>query len=63
MWYGKYSEYVSLKDACAYFNIPVKEGDITGATVYDAYLDGRIDEICDYCYEDTLAVQRLASKL
>lgn len=45
--------YISLDHACQIFKIPSpKTGVVKAENVYTAYLEGRIDEIMDYCMLD-----------
>ena len=55
-WAG-WGNRVSLKNLCDALNIPVKEGDITGATVWDAVQAGRYEEIAEYCRGDVEATR------
>lgn len=54
---------VSLDKLCKALSIPSPKTDITGATVYDAVLAGRIAEVAEYCKRDVeatrLAYQRM----
>jgi len=54
--------YYSLSDICKYLGIPVKEGLITGANVFDHYYDGNIKGIRKYCIQDVQALVKLAKR-
>lgn len=54
----------TLKLACDLFGIPSpKEGEVKAENVYDAYLDGRIQQIADYCMLDVEATHKVFLKL
>ncbi len=55
-WAG-WGNRISLVNLCAVLNIPVKQGDITGATVWDAVQAGRIAEVAEYCKTDVEATR------
>jgi len=55
-WAG-WGNRISLVNLCAALAIPVKQGDITGATVWDAIQAGRIADVADYCREDVAATR------
>lgn len=46
-----YGERTKLDDIAKFLGISGK-GDIDGSKVYDLFLEGRLDEICDYCKDD-----------
>jgi predicted PolB exonuclease-like 3'-5' exonuclease len=49
-----------LEQATDFFNIKSpKDGDIKGENVFQAFLDGRIDEIAHYCEKDVKATYEL----
>jgi len=60
--YGS-NAYIKLETACKFFDIDVKSTDLDGSKVYDYYLDGRTDEIKEYCMEDVRAVKKLYHKM
>lgn len=43
--------YISMDNMAKFLGIEGKKG-MTGAQVYDYYIAGKIDEICDYCNND-----------
>lgn len=61
-WAG-WGNRISLKNLCAALNIPVKEGDIDGATVWDAVLAGRYEEVGDYCRMDVEATRQVYKRM
>jgi len=61
-WAG-WGNRISLVNLCAALNIPVKSSDITGATVWDAVLAGRIKEVSEYCKEDVSATRSAYRKM
>jgi hypothetical protein len=48
---------VSLGKIAAYLGIDVKSNGLDGSKIYDAWLDGRQDEIAEYCKQDVDAVR------
>jgi predicted PolB exonuclease-like 3'-5' exonuclease len=60
--YGKDS-YMSMRDVCGFFGISVKENGLDGSMVHQAYLDGRIKEIAEYCKQDVEAARTLYKRL
>jgi len=60
--YGKDS-YMSMKDVCGFFGINVKDNGMDGSMVHQAYLDGRIKEIAEYCKQDVEAARKLHKRL
>lgn len=61
-WAG-WGNRISLANLCAALSIPVKDGDITGATVWDAVRDGRADEVCEYCRADVEATREVYKRM
>jgi len=55
--YGKDS-YMSLSNVCKFFGIEAKSG-MDGSMVHQAYLDGKIKDIAEYCKEDVEATRKL----
>jgi hypothetical protein len=54
----------SLKQCCDFYDIPSpKEGAVTASNVADAYYDGRIDEIAEYCLRDLESTYKLYEKV
>ena len=55
-----YENKPSLDQVSEFFGIPSpKSGEISGKDVYQAYKDGRIDEIAEYCMRDVKATYEL----
>jgi predicted PolB exonuclease-like 3'-5' exonuclease len=51
---------ISLKLACDYLGVPSpKEGEVKAENVNDAYINGEIDKIADYCARDVEATYNL----
>lgn len=61
-WAG-WGNRISLKNLCRALNIPVKQGDIDGANLWDAVLAGRYNEIADYCMSDVEATRAAWRKM
>ncbi len=56
--------YISLRQACELFNVPSpKEGAIKAEDVAEAYAEGRIKEIADYCMRDVKATYAIYQKI
>ena len=54
----------SLKQACDFFGIPSpKEGTVHAANVAEAYYEGRIQEIAEYCLRDLEGTYQLYDKV
>ena len=61
---GSYFYPMSMDDACYMAGVSSpKEGDIKGAEVSNAFYDGKIDEICEYCERDVEACIKLFLKV
>jgi len=54
---------ISLDKLCRALSIPTPKGDITGATVWDAVRDGRINEVAEYCARDVAATRAVYKRL
>ena len=55
---------ISLKLACDYFGVPSpKEGEVKAEGVYDAFCNGEIQKIADYCSRDVEATYNLLLKI
>jgi len=50
-------EMYSLKNICAAFNIESPKSDMDGSKVYDYWLDGKHEEIAQYCAHDVEATR------
>lgn len=54
----------SLKEACDFFGVPSsKEGEVKAESVAQAYKEGRINEIAEYCLRDLNSTYLLYDKL
>ncbi len=49
---------VKMSEVASLFGIPCKQN-ASGAEVYPMYLDGKIEEICDYCESDVVCTYML----
>lgn len=58
-WTGSASVRVSLDKLCKALSVPTPKGAITGATVWDAVKEGRIDEVALYCAGDVAATREV----
>jgi uncharacterized protein YprB with RNaseH-like and TPR domain len=54
---GAYKDFVSLVDLCIALGVDKPMEAIDGSQVYDAYLDGREDEIVEHCESDVIATR------
>lgn len=61
-WAG-WGNRISLANLCKALDIPVKTGDITGATVWDAVKAGRIHDVAEYCMADVVATREVYKRL
>lgn len=57
-----YKKYTKLDDIAKFLSIKGK-GDIDGSMVYDMYLAGQIDQICEYCMDDVDMVRRVHKRM
>lgn len=51
-----WKDYSKLDDIAKYLGLAGK-GDIDGSKVYDLFIEGKLDEICDYCKDDVELVR------
>lgn len=57
-------EHISLDNACLMLDIPTPKGEgIDGSQVWQAYKDGRLKAIMEYCKRDVVATRALYYKL
>lgn len=54
---------ISLDKLCKALSIPTPKADITGATVYDAVLAGRIHDVAEYCEKDVEATRAVFQRM
>ena len=54
---------ISLDKLCMALSIPTPKGKLTGANVYDYFLDGRISEIEKYCIKDVEATRQVYKRM
>lgn len=52
MWTGERGRGVKLGDLAEILGLPTPKGDMDGSMVWDAFQEGRIGEIVDYCVGD-----------
>lgn len=62
-WSGDKRDMISLDKLCMALGVPTPKGDITGANVYDAWLDGRHNEVREYCSADVEATLECYKKM
>lgn len=62
-WSGRRGKPARLSELCELFGIPSPKGEMDGSQVYDAWLDGRTDEIAEYCRRDVEAVREVYRRL
>lgn len=61
---GGREQFYSLHEACDFFGVPSpKEGGIVAAQVGQAYAEGRIKEIAEYCLRDLVSTYKLFEKV
>lgn len=61
--FGDYKHYSSLDLLCSVLNIPSPKDKMDGSEVNQAYWDGRIDDIKNYCEKDLVATARVFLRL
>lgn len=54
---GRSNGYCKLDAIASFLGLPGKTDDMDGSQVYDYYLQGRINEIADYCVQDVRLVR------
>ena len=62
-WGADWKDFRKLDDVAQFLGLPGKLGGLTGATIYDAYLEGRMDEITAYCKNDVETVRAIYRKI
>ena len=62
-WGADWKDFRKLDDVAQFLGLPGKLGGLTGATIYDAYLEGRMDEITAYCSNDVETVRAIYRKI
>jgi 3'-5' exonuclease len=62
-WATDYKNYTKMEDVAQFLGLPGKIGGLTGATVYDAYLEGKVDEISAYCKGDVSTVREIYKRV
>lgn len=61
---GDYREpYTKLSKIAEFLGIPDNTNGVDGSMIYDMYLAGRIDEICEYCRNDVDQVRAVYKKI
>ncbi len=63
VWGSDFKDMRKMADVASFLGLLGKMGDITGATVYDAYKSGRIDDIAAYCKSDVETVREIYRKI
>lgn len=62
-WTGSASVRISLDKLCKALSIPTPKDGITGAMVWEAVRDGRIDEVAAYCLKDVTATREAYKRM
>lgn len=57
--FGVYGQYVSFDKACKFFLNDSPKHELDGSKVYQYYLEGRLQEIAEYCADDVEYSRRL----
>jgi len=63
VWSADWRQYNKLEDVAAFLGLPQKINGIDGSKVYDLYLEGRIDEIMEYCLGDVRTVRSIYERI
>lgn len=58
MWNDDSQRKISLDKLCKVLDVPTSKGDMDGSKVWQAYKDGRIDDIAAYCMADVEATRQ-----
>lgn len=56
-------DYISLHELAIVLGIESAKGALDGSKVYDYYLEGRLQEICDYCLADIAVTREIYRKM
>ncbi len=62
-WATDFKDYTKMDDVAKFLGMPGKTGDLTGATIYDAYREGRMDDIVAYCNNDVETIRGIYRKI
>ena len=69
-WATDYKDYTKMGDVAKFLGLSDKFGNlrdkfshITGAMIYDAYIEGRMDEIVEYCKNDVEIVREIYRRI
>lgn len=64
MWHPHdYRGFVKLGDLAAFLGLGTKTDGFDGSMIFDAWQEGRLEEIADYCREDVALVREVFRKL
>jgi hypothetical protein len=63
MWNPERDKKISLDRLCKALGIPTSKGDMDGSKVWQAFKDGRINEIAEYCARDVEAVRQCHKRM
>jgi len=64
LWkFGDYKNFSSLDLLCEVLSIPTPKDNMNGSEVSQAFWDGKVEEIKEYCEKDVLACARLILRL
>ena len=63
MWNPDNQRRISLDRLCKVLGVPTSKGELDGAKIWQAYRDGRMAEIRDYCIADVEAMRACYRKL
>ena len=62
-WIGWFGTNLGLEHVALAMGIPSPKGDIDGSKVYDYYLAGKTQEICDYCKRDVETTRKIYKRI
>lgn len=63
MWNPEREKRISLDKLCRALGVPTSKGDMDGSKVWQAFKDGRLNDIADYCKMDVDATRTCYRKL
>ena len=62
-WKGKFAWSISFEEMCYELDINSPKESMNGSKVHDAYWQGKLDDIKNYCERDVLACIEVSKKL
>jgi predicted PolB exonuclease-like 3'-5' exonuclease len=63
IWASDYKNYNKMDDVAKFLGLPGKPEGMDGSKIYDLYLEGRMDDIVDYCLNDVSTVRDIYRRI